>query len=232
MTDGPKRTRADVVQGVLDLFEDPAYLEIGVSRGTTFHAVRAARRVGVDPRFRFDTDEAAREHPDASYHATTSDAYFGTVVDPSERFDVVYLDGMHTLEQTLRDFTNALAHLAPGGVVVVDDVRPVSYLASISDIEEHRRLKEAVPKSRGAWMGDVYRLVYFIETFFQQLSYRTVAENHGQLVAWRQRRATVPGRRVEEIARLPYERSVLDDDVFASAPLAAILAEIAATRAP
>jgi hypothetical protein len=222
--------RNEVVQGVLDLFDGPAYLEVGVSRGNTFHAVTAARKVAVDPRFRFDPDEAARQDPTATYHLVTSDAYFGEIVDEAERFEAIYLDGMHTFEQTLRDFTNALAFLAPGGVVVIDDVRPASYLASISDIAEHRRLKAAVKGSKGAWMGDVYRLVYFIDTFFQQITYRTVAENHGQLVAWRGRRDAVPERTVEEVARLPYERSVLDEEVFRRMPLADILAEIRSAR--
>jgi methyltransferase family protein len=226
--DEPKRrkrvARAEVVQAMLDLFDDPVYLEVGVSRGTTFHALRAARKTAVDPRFRFDTEDAAREDPTATYHEVTSDVFFGERVDPAERFEVIYLDGMHTLEQTLRDFTNALGHLAPGGVVVIDDVRPASYLAAIADIEEHRRLKQAVKASAGAWMGDVYRLVFFLETFFQQITYRTVAENHGQLVAWRQRRPAVPERGVEEVARLPYERAVLDEHVFHRMPLAEIVA--------
>lgn len=96
-------SRADVVQAVLSLYPDPHYLEVGVSRGATFHAVEAAQKVAVDPSFRFDIEAAAAEHPGATYFALTSDAYFGDVAGTGTRFDVIYLDGMHTVEQTLRD---------------------------------------------------------------------------------------------------------------------------------
>jgi hypothetical protein len=95
-------TRDAVLQGLLALFAAPSYLEIGVSKGVTFHRIQARRKVAVDPRFRFDVAAARKENPSASYHEVPSDVYFGTIVDPGERFDVIYLDGLHTAEQTLR----------------------------------------------------------------------------------------------------------------------------------
>lgn len=222
-----KMSRADVVQGILSLYDNPAYLEVGVSKGVTFHSIEATRKVAVDPRFRFKARQLESEGSNATYHEVTSDTYFGEIANPAaDRFDVIYLDGLHTLEQTLRDFTNSLTFLSASGVIVVDDVYPVSYVASMPDIEEHRVVKRELNVHRGAWMGDVYRLVFFIDTFFQQLTYRTVAENHGQLVAWGARRPTVPNRRVEDIARLPYERVVLERDAFRLLPFAEILAEV------
>lgn len=228
-----KISRAEVLEGLLALYDEPAYLEVGVSKGVTFNAIQASRKVAVDPRFRFKVAEAQRNAPEAEFHQVPSDEYFGRIIDPAERFQVIFLDGLHTLEQTLRDLTNALEFLAPGGVIVIDDVYPNSYVASMPDIEEHRAAKEKLKVARGAWMGDVYRLVFFIESFFQQLSYRTVAENHGQLVVWRSRREAVAHRRAEDVARLPYERVALDEDVFAFTPYAEILDEVrGAVRQP
>lgn len=219
-------TRSQVVQRVLDLFDDASYLEVGVSRGATFHSVRARRKTAVDPAFQFDVESARLSDPTASYYEVTSDSYFGTIVDSAEQFTVIFLDGLHTFEQTLRDFTNALSFVARPGVIVIDDVLPSTYLAAMSDFDDHRRLRRALKIHDVAWMGDVYRLVFFIEAFFQQITYRTVAENHGQLIAWRSRRAAVAERSVEEVARLGYERSVLERDVFAQTPLEAILFEV------
>lgn len=218
--------RSRVVQGVLDLFDSPSYLEVGVSRGVTFHAVCARHKVAVDPVFEFDLERARRQDPNAVYHEVTSDTYFGGIVGPAERFTVIYLDGLHTFEQTLRDFTNALTFLADPGVIVIDDVVPSTYLAAIGNLEEHRRLRRALKSADVAWMGDVYRLVFFIEAFFQQLTYRTVAENHGQLILWARRRAAVAERSVEQVARLGYEHSVLEPEAFARAPLGEILVEV------
>jgi hypothetical protein len=226
-----KLLRAEVIQGLLAIYEDPAYLEIGVSKGATFHAIEATRKVAVDPRFRFDATEAQRRAPEAEYHEVPSDEYFGRVADPEDRFHVIYLDGLHTLEQTLRDFTNAQGYLVPGGAIVIDDVYPSSYVASMPNIDEHRVARREFNVTRGAWMGDVYRLVFFIETFFQQFSYRTVAENHGQLVVWRGRREAVPQRRVEEVGRLPYERVALDREAFAFTPFTEIIDEVRAAVA-
>jgi hypothetical protein len=62
---------------------------------------------------------------------------------------------------------------------------------SLPDWQMAVRVRAAVdPWARDlSWMGDVYRLVFFIQSFFQQYRYATIQDNHGQLVVWRDRRA-------------------------------------------
>lgn len=224
----PKLTRSAIINGLCLLFDEPRYLEIGVSQGLTFHSVECVHKVAVDPKFRFDVEAASRANPQSVYHQVTSDRYFGAIADPEDRFDIVYLDGLHTVEQTLRDFNNALFFLAPGGVIVIDDVRPRSYASSLPDLETVAALRQALNLTEKAWMGDVYRLVFFIETFFQQISYHTVTETHGQLVAWRGRRESLAERRLEEVGRLPYESIVTGKASFRYAPFATVLKELSA----
>jgi hypothetical protein len=223
-------SRLDVVQGLLDMYEEPRYLEVGVHSGETLFGVRAAARVGVDPHFRFDVDEARRTQPQCELWPVESDEYFGRIASPATRFDVVFLDGLHTFEQTLRDLLNALALLADGGVVVVDDVQPSSSVAAIGHLERFVAVRTALEVESRDWMGDVYRLVFFVDSFLQQLSYRTVADTHGQMVVWRAPRESVSRRPLEEIARLTYEDLALERDSFRFAPYEEILSEIAATR--
>lgn len=90
--------RAEVVQQMLDRFVDPTYLEIGVSFCDTFHAVRAKWKVAVDPAFGFTPPPNT---PEVRYCAVTSDECFGDPV-VNDVFDVIYLDGLDTFEQTLR----------------------------------------------------------------------------------------------------------------------------------
>jgi hypothetical protein len=205
-------SRSEVVQRLLDLYRQPHYLEIGVSRGQTFHAVRAHKKVAVDPKFLFETP--SDNDASTSYHQMTSDHFFGSVVAPDQRFHVIYLDGLHTFEQTLRDLVNAVGYLAPAGVVLVDDVYPNSFQASLPDPATSRAVREFLRQSDPSWMGDVFKLVFFVESFFQGFSYATVRENHGQLVIWQQRRAKVALRAVEDISRLSFADVVTQRGVF------------------
>lgn len=219
--------RFEVLQALLELFDEPRYLEIGVSKGTTFHHLNAGLKVAVDPRFQFDWEaEKAQRGPSTQYYEVPSDVYFGSIVDRSQEFDVIYLDGLHTFEQTLRDFTNALAHLADGGVIVIDDVKPSSYHASLPNPGSYQKLRQYVNDERRAWMGDVYRLVWFIDTFYQSLSYATISNNHGQAVVWRERRTSVTERTVAEIGDLSFESMVLSRNVLRMRPFGDIMADV------
>lgn len=210
--------RSDVLNCILSLFDKPRYLEIGVNNGDTFFNVDADAKVGVDPTFLFNVDEAILAHSNATFHAVESDVYFGSIICPDERFDVIYLDGLHTVEQTLRDFCNAITFLSDDGVIVIDDVVPNSYHASLPDLAISVQLRRRLtPGSRDAsWMGDVYRLVFFIATFFQQYRYATVIENHGQLVVWKGQRGSKDLVRhgLEEIGRLPFEKILTEINVY------------------
>ena len=218
--------RPAAVRKLLSLYEAPRYLEVGVCAGATFDKVEATRKVAVDPEFRFDHEQAERDHPGTEYHQVTSDDYFGRIIAEDETFDVIFLDGLHTFEQTLRDLNNALLHLQPRGVILVDDVSPPTYLASVPDREDFFRVRDWLGVTDKAWMGDVFRLVHFIETFHQGLSFRTISDNHGQAVVWRERRPSVRERTVADIATLSFEQFVLQQDVLRSAPFRMIMREL------
>jgi hypothetical protein len=221
--------RAQVLRRLVAHYDQPRYLEIGVCEGRTFDRVPAAVKVAVDPEFRFDHTAPERRVPGTSYHQVTSDEYFGRIVEPGTQFDVIYLDGLHTVEQTLRDLLNALPHLQPQGVIVVDDVRPPTELAAIRDRQEFFEVRRAADRDdEKAWMGDVFRLVYFIETFCQQLSFRVVSNNHGQAVVWRHRRAYVPERTLAGVGAMTFDQMTRDQDALRLAPFGEIVRELRA----
>lgn len=218
--------RPQVIRRLLALYDEPRYLEIGVCEGYTFDRVQAPTKVAVDPEFRFDHRAAQQATPGTSYHEVTSDEYFATIVGAEEKFDVIYLDGLHTFEQTLRDLINALEHLAPNGVIVIDDVRPPTYLASLPDRDNFFTVRTWLGSTDQAWMGDVYKLVHFMDTFFPQLTFRTIENNHGQAVVWRQRRTSVTDRTVAETGLLTFEEFVLEQDVLNLRRFRDIVAEL------
>jgi hypothetical protein len=223
-------SRNRVVQSVLNLFDSPAYLEVGVNKGMTFNALKAATKVAVDPKFLFDFEQVGREVPGTTFHEITSDDYFGGVADRETAFDVIYLDGLHTSEQTIRDLINAISFLKPNGVIIIDDVFPCSYVASLPNRRETRLIRQASGDTAGAWMGDVYRLVFFVETFCQQFSYATVNNNHGQLVLWQKARKAVPQRTLTQVSEKAYKDMFLERESFHFAPIDEILERIRAAR--
>jgi SAM-dependent methyltransferase len=148
----PLPPRVEIVQRELDRFRRPCYLEIGVNVGVLFLHVRAAHKVGVDPVQRIPRwkrlahlDTALR----GEFVPMTSDEYFASL-DSEETFDVVFVDGLHTYEQSLRDVENALAHLSPGGVVLAHDCNPADAIAGGPD-----------PDATGdaGWNGEVWKTI-------------------------------------------------------------------------
>jgi hypothetical protein len=225
-------SRATVIQAFLDLFENPNYLEIGVNRGETFHALQAGRKVAVDPHFLFSQEEREPSE-EVTYVEVTSDEYFASR-EPGPKFDVIFIDGLHTFDQTLKDLLNSVLLLQEHGVMIVDDVIPSSYDASLRDFEQVAELRKqtkqlgVVWETDDSWMGDVYKIPFFVEQFMQQMSFATVAENHGQSVIWRQTRPSeaLPEADFEGIARLDFRDTILRRPSYRLRPLHDIVADV------
>ena len=234
----PTISRPQVIQRLLDLFEAPAYLEIGVDQGDTFLPLRAARKVGVDPKFNILRPDDVAAGAGLELHEVASDVYFGEIVRPTDVFHVVYLDGLHVAEQTIRDLLNAVMFLSPDGVIVIDDVVPDSYHASLRDTADlalvRGFLAQRDPRllADQAWMGDIFKLPFFIRSFLQQFSYATVSDNHGQTVVWRKARAAaeVGLSALEEVGRMEFKDFVRDRAVLNETPFDEVMAMIATDR--
>lgn len=230
MTPKTKRdysTRVARVQSLLDLYDQPRYLEIGVSEGATFNHVRAQRKVAVDPQFLFDLNVERAKDDTAEFLEITSDAYFAQL-DESEKFDVIFLDGLHTYSQTLRDFCNAITVLSPGGAIIIDDVMPCSYAASLSSPTVASRLRQQLGDKNAAWMGDVYRVVFFIDSFFKQFKILTsYGDNLVQSVAFRGKgRSEGKNFSAAEVADLPFESVFAERQFYGLTPFAQILDQL------
>ena len=218
-------SREELIQTVLDLYTSPNYLEIGVANGATFMPLRAASKVAVDPAFQFDIISASLEQPESEFHPSTSDRYFGEL-ERGRIFDVIYLDGLHTFEQTLRDLMNSIAHLSERGVIIVDDVRPSSYGASLRSEFDAIAVRAADGVQNHDWMGDVYHLVYFVEAFLPSFSYATTSDNHGQLILWPYRRTSVSSSTMQDILSVSYANLILDPSPLCLMPLTRIIHKI------
>jgi hypothetical protein len=175
-----RNMRADRINRIGRLSGARSYLEIGVFDGATFFDVDIKHKVAVDPNFLFDF--ASKENRTTKFYPVTSDVYFQSCA--RGQFDIIYLDGLHTFEQTLRDFMNSLHYAHQKTVWLIDDTVPNDNFSALADQERCYRLRRMQGNPDWAWMGDVFKVVYFMRNAMRFYSVRTFT-GHGQTVAWR-----------------------------------------------
>lgn len=180
---GAPNLRAQRLNSLLKILEQPRrYLEVGLQRGFTFEQIEAGEKWGVDPEIGF---QLAGLPENIKIFQETSDTFFGHL-DGETQFDLVYLDGLHTWEQTYVDLQNALNHLTAGGVILVDDVYPTSLESSLPDEREARKLLRKQGIRAASWYGDVFKLIIIVNEVHPELDYVTFSSSdHCQTAIWR-----------------------------------------------
>jgi hypothetical protein len=157
-------TRIDVVQQIVDRTNARTYLEIGVYEGVSFMPIRVRRKIGVDPTFAISRKSRLkwliknRANWFAKFHRCTSDSYFARK-KPAVRFDVVLIDGLHTMEQALRDVVNCLGSLNSRGAIVMHDCNPAHAAAACPAASWKAAEDMKVPGWNAVWTGDVWKTI-------------------------------------------------------------------------
>jgi len=209
------------------------YLEVGVQHGTTLEQVQVPFKWGVDPYPRFRT----RSLPEGYrfYHGT-SDDFFGTL-KPNVRFDLIFLDGLHTWTQTYRDLLNATKHTHDLSAFLIDDVLPIDEFSALPSEEEALRRRHATGSITWEWHGDVYKTLVAIDRFHPELEFQVIEDLKGNsqaVVWWRSRKSQViaaSGLQLSEIDSLTYPEVFQDGEVptcFNTAKETQILDRVAA----
>jgi hypothetical protein len=127
--------RISIIQSLIDKNSYTNYLEIGVRDGECFNAIECKFKVGVDP--------------DKNSKATvfaTSDEYFASI---EQRYDIIFIDGLHHADQVEKDINNSLKTLNPGGIIVMHDCLPTS-----------KRMQEIPLQEQQEWTGNTW-MAYF-----------------------------------------------------------------------
>ena len=161
-----------------------AYLEIGVESGFTFEAVNLKNKSAVDPKFLFNKWTKSRS---IKLYETTSDAYFELNNGSNLFFDLVYLDGLHTFEQTYMDLGNTFQFLHSNSIVIIDDTVPCDSYSSnpVQKFAYETRISAGI-KNDGSWHGDVFKLVCTLNYLnLPELNYRTLVDlQNPKTVVW------------------------------------------------
>jgi len=124
--------RWDIINKYITKNEYKDYLEIGVESGLCRDYIVVQNKTTVDP------DKRANNPT----HRMTSDEFFK---QNKQQFDVIFIDGLHHVEQVFRDISNSLSVLKDGGMIFCHDMLPT------------QEKVQAVPRINATWTGDCWK---------------------------------------------------------------------------
>ena len=123
--------RWDLIEYLIKKNNYTNYLEIGCDQNQLFSKVIIDNKIGVDP-------------VSGGNIRKTSDEFFK---ENNNKFDIVFIDGLHTYEQVKKDILNSIDFLNQNGIILVHDCMPDSLG------------KQAVPRYKMQWNGDVWKAI-------------------------------------------------------------------------
>ena len=143
-------SRSEIIQKIIYNKKYKNYLEIGCDRDENFSKIKIENKTGVDPL-------------QGGTLRMTSDNFF---IKNNKNFDLIFLDGLHTYEQTIKDIDNSLKILNKDGVIIIHDCLPKKIWNQI------------VPRIYGHWNGDVWKAIVHSRTYSSADTYTCIAD-HG-----------------------------------------------------
>ena len=145
--------RTTIIQSLINKINAKSYLEIGIDNGKNFQTIVCDKKVSVDP------------NPETiAMHYETSDVFFKKNTD---KFDVIFIDGLHHSDQVHRDILNSLEILNDGGFIVCHDMNPLQ--------ESH----QTIPFVSGTWNGDCWKAFVQLRYHRADLQMHVVNVDHG-----------------------------------------------------
>ena len=124
-------SRLDMINYFIKKNDYKSYLEIGCDKNQIFSQITLSKKIGVDP---YSGGNVRK----------TSDDFFKENV---EKFDLIFIDGLHVYEQVKKDIINSINFLNKEGVILVHDCLPDTIG------------KQAVPRYKMQWNGDVWKAI-------------------------------------------------------------------------
>ena len=110
----------EIIQHLASWIKPINYLEIGVRHGSVYHLVNQYCNTCYLVDINFLDIEYSKN---SVKFEMTSDHFFKTI-EPSTKFDLVFIDGDHSKEQVLKDFLNVKDMVVADGFVILHDTYP------------------------------------------------------------------------------------------------------------
>ena len=143
--------RFDIINKLIKENDFKSYLEIGVCNPIhCFDKVQCEHKEGVDPGIEFEENPVD--------HQMTSDECFRFMDDrrPDDRFDIIFIDGLHKSYQVKQDIHNSLRYLNPNGYILLHDCNPPTSFMAREDYLVDGEYRE--------WNGTVWKAIYQLRT--------------------------------------------------------------------
>jgi len=145
--------RYDIIKYLIDKYDFKSYLEIGVLGRETLNQINVPIKHGVDPNGCGD-------------YTMTSDEFFANHC--KQKYDLIFIDGLHLAEQVQKDITNSLTFLNEQGIIVCHDMLPT---------EEWHQLREGL--SGQPWTGDCWKAFASLRSWRHDLKMFTIDTDWG-----------------------------------------------------
>ena len=168
-------SRMEIIQKIINQNNFKKYLEIGCDQDENFSKIIVENKVGVDP-LRGGTIRS------------TSDEFFKS---NNDKFDIIFLDGLHTYNQTIKDINNSLEHLNSNGIIIIHDCLPKKIWNQI------------VPRMYGHWNGDVWKAIVESRTLSDIDTYTCVAD-HGLGVIFKRKNRNLLNLKTNNFKKLKF----------------------------
>ena len=151
--------RFDIINHLIKVNNYKTFLEIGTQEHINISNIDIDKKISVDPDPEVNAD-----------YILPSDMFFE---QNTEKFDIIFVDGLHHADYVYRDIINSLKVLNLGGCIVVHDVLPYSYESQLIPLEK------TLEHGSGIWNGDVWKAWIKLRTERKDLSMKVVNTDHG-----------------------------------------------------
>jgi len=153
-------TRTSIINKIFETYGFETYLEIGVrNRTENFDLIKSTIKEGVDP----------MPITPVNYKVTSNEFFKNYVGE--KKYDVIFVDGLHTKEQSYIDVINSIKHLNEDGFIVMHDCNPPT--------EYHIRSHNEYLRRGGEWNGDVFEAFIRLKTELKDWNCFVVDEDFG-----------------------------------------------------
>ncbi len=178
-------SRFHVIQKIIDFKKFNSYLEIGCDQNKNFSNITINEKIGVDPN-------------SGGTHRMTSDSFFEK---NKSKFDIIFIDGLHTYEQVKKDIVNSLKVLNPKGIILIHDCLP------------NKIWNQVVPRLYGHWNGDVWKAIVEFRTYKNLDTYTCVAD-HGIGIVIKRPNRSILETKVKNFKKLKFKDYFTNHEKF------------------
>jgi Glycosyltransferases involved in cell wall biogenesis len=159
-------TRTEIINFLIDDNNYESYLEIGTSNPEHhFDLVNIKTKESVDPcvECEYYSSEDMEKFKNEVTYCMTSDEFFK---QNEKEYDLIFIDGDHSCEQSAKDIINALNSIKNNGCVVCHDSMPEQFeLTQISNYEQGK-----------PYHGEVWKPIHILinSGLYRELEIRTI----------------------------------------------------------